>query len=355
MDIQSRKDCLAQIDLFQSFSDKELSTFAENVIEVNFAEGESIFAEGDHGSNMYILLDGSIKIYKNNRYITTITPVDYLGEMSIIEKKPRSATATALTPSHLLEISQQLFKDYLSSQPLSLVSMMKTLSMRIRSDTELIAQEFQKANILIHDMRNRLSSFLLIDLIDDDTLSTESKRFLQIMKESSHDLSEMMNEAMANAKSLKYNQLPIETSINKLILELHNSEFRIHESLQNINIHLDLAPEIRNFNFYPIDVRRVITNLTINAGQASSEHGDIHISTIEKEGFVEVSIKDQGNGIPANIQARIFEPNFTTKSYGNGLGLASCKEIIENKHHGQLSFESSDKGTNFLFTLPLDL
>ncbi len=353
MDLQSRKKCLAQIDLFQSFSDDELSKFAENVTEINLGQGESIFVEGDQGSNMYILLDGTVQIFKNKRFITKLTPIDYLGEMAIIEQKPRSATATAITSVHLLEISRELFKNYLSCQPLSLVSMMKTLSRRIRSDTELMAKEFQQANILIHDMRNRLSAFLLIDLIKDENLSDDSKRFLRIMKDSGNDLSVMMDEAMANAKRLKYEQLPTKSSLNSLLLELQNSEFALHESLQDKNIHLNLDPDLKDFYFYQIDVRRVLTNLAINAGQASPAMSDIQITTNEKDGFVEIFIGDHGSGIPAEIQSKIFEPHFTTKSNGNGLGLASCKEIIENKHHGKLSFDTSKQGTTFFFTLPL--
>jgi nitrogen fixation/metabolism regulation signal transduction histidine kinase len=65
---------------------------------------------------------------------------------------------------------------------------------------------------------------------------------------------------------------------------------------------------------------------------------------------VQISISDNGPGIPESIQARIFQPNFTTKSNGNGLGLAISKHIVEGSG-GRIEFETSPKGTTFYIYL----
>lgn len=65
---------------------------------------------------------------------------------------------------------------------------------------------------------------------------------------------------------------------------------------------------------------------------------------------VQISISDNGPGIPENIQTRIFQPNFTTKSNGNGLGLAISKHIVEGSG-GRIEFETSPKGTTFYIYL----
>ena len=65
---------------------------------------------------------------------------------------------------------------------------------------------------------------------------------------------------------------------------------------------------------------------------------------------VQISISDNGPGIPESIQARIFQPNFTTKSNGNGLGLAISKHIVEGSG-GRIEFETSSKGTTFYIYL----
>ena len=65
---------------------------------------------------------------------------------------------------------------------------------------------------------------------------------------------------------------------------------------------------------------------------------------------VQISISDNGPGIPENIRPRIFQPNFTTKSNGNGLGLAISKHIVEGSG-GRIEFETSGKGTTFFIYL----
>jgi len=75
----------------------------------------------------------------------------------------------------------------------------------------------------------------------------------------------------------------------------------------------------------------------------------------KKNGQAEVQIEDQGCGIPEDLAEKIFEPHYTTKENGNGLGLSSCRQIIEERHGGTLTFRSSPGlGTTFIFTLPLE-
>jgi len=70
-------------------------------------------------------------------------------------------------------------------------------------------------------------------------------------------------------------------------------------------------------------------------------------------GFLKVSVIDKGAGIPEDVQGYLFKDTLTTKKDGNGLGLLSCKSIIEENHQGKLWFETeSGKGTTFHFTLP---
>ena len=97
MDINQRIECLAAIDLFASFTEDELRIFAEKIEEVHFPQSKEIFEEGTLGHDMYVLLEGSLKIFKNNRTIRVISPIDYVGEMAIIEDKPRSATVISNT------------------------------------------------------------------------------------------------------------------------------------------------------------------------------------------------------------------------------------------------------------------
>lgn len=101
-------------------------------------------------------------------------------------------------------------------------------------------------------------------------------------------------------------------------------------------------------------VAQVFVNIIRNALQALENQPQenrtpdiiVVLNAAYSEQEVEISISDNGPGIPADIQPKIFQPNFTTKSNGNGLGLAISKHIIEGTG-GHISFETSDKGTTF--------
>ncbi|HXG73530.1 MAG TPA: nickel-binding protein [Candidatus Nitrosotenuis sp.] len=102
----------------------------------------------------------------------------------------------------------------------------------------------------------------------------------------------------------------------------------------------------------PIKLEVVFTNLIMNAIQAMNNIGQIDIKIIDGSDFVTVQITDTGCGIPENVLPRIFEPLFTTKQTGTGLGLASCKKIIE-QHDGTIKVSSTEGvGTTFRLYLP---
>lgn len=99
-------------------------------------------------------------------------------------------------------------------------------------------------------------------------------------------------------------------------------------------------------------ISQVFNNLIKNALQAieNKENGDIIVILKDLEHEVEISVSDNGPGIPKDIQNKIFSPNFTTKSTGMGLGLAISKNIVESSG-GTIRFTTSEKGTTFFVTL----
>jgi signal transduction histidine kinase len=100
---------------------------------------------------------------------------------------------------------------------------------------------------------------------------------------------------------------------------------------------------------------RVLNNLFKNAIQAIPDNrmGIINISLYRQDDKVMVRVKDNGTGIPPEIQKKVFTPNFSTKNSGTGLGLAICKSIVEG-FSGDIYFETiEDVGTTFYVELPL--
>jgi two-component system, NtrC family, nitrogen regulation sensor histidine kinase NtrY len=107
----------------------------------------------------------------------------------------------------------------------------------------------------------------------------------------------------------------------------------------------------------PNQILRVFNNLIKNSLQAipADRQGsiEIRIDRKEPEGFCEISFRDNGSGIPEDMQTRIFSPNFTTKTAGMGLGLAMVKNIIDSSR-GRIRFETHPgEGTTFYIQLPL--
>lgn len=353
-DMQQRLEILKQVDLFQSLTETELECFARDISEIQIEKESVLFSEGDIGRDMYILAKGSLLIFKKNRRITTISPPDYIGEMSIIEDKPRSATVIAAPGSKMFKITSEQFERYFAERPESLVSMIKTLSRRIRRDNELISAEFARANILIHDMRNTVSAFLLLDLLEKNCQDEKQLKYISLMQRSRRDLAEMMEEALANAKRMHFHKETCNNSLSTLIEELAASDFILHPDLEDKKVELDLCTDLPEFIFSRTDIHRVLANLAINAGQASKAGDLIRIKLSRTQDHAVVAITDQGSGIPEDIQKKIFLPHFTTREHSSGFGLSSCKEIIEEQHGGKLSYETkAGLGTTFTFTLPL--
>lgn len=102
-------------------------------------------------------------------------------------------------------------------------------------------------------------------------------------------------------------------------------------------------------------ISQVMLNLFVNAVQAMPQGGQIKVSSEnipDNSGQVKVTITDTGEGISEDCLARIFEPHFTTKETGSGVGLAASKAIVEN-HGGQIGVKSTvGMGTSFVILLP---
>jgi signal transduction histidine kinase len=106
----------------------------------------------------------------------------------------------------------------------------------------------------------------------------------------------------------------------------------------------------------PQNFDRVIGNLIKNATQAISddnEYGKVLVSTKLTKGKLQISIQDNGVGIPKELADKIFQPNFSTKNSGMGLGLSIVKNIVESAK-GKIWFKTElKKGTTFFIELPL--
>jgi two-component system, NtrC family, sensor histidine kinase HydH len=120
-----------------------------------------------------------------------------------------------------------------------------------------------------------------------------------------------------------------------------------------ISLHLNLAPELRPIAADGELLERALANLLVNAIQASPQGSTVTLKTRPTEHGAEIAVIDRGSGIAPELLEQVFNPFFTTKKDGVGLGLAIVSKIVD-EHGGHLSVKSEPgKGTHFLVDLPI--
>ena len=132
----------------------------------------------------------------------------------------------------------------------------------------------------------------------------------------------------------------------------------VEASLKNHNIELELNCNDIEIYSYPNELFQVIVNLVNNSKDAfvdNNKGGFIKINCYEKDDFVFIDVIDSAGGIPFENPNKVFEPYFTTKDKGTGIGLYMSKMIIEKDMAGILSVENVENGAKFSIKLPKEL
>jgi PAS domain S-box-containing protein len=175
---------------------------------------------------------------------------------------------------------------------------------------------------------------------------------------------ELIDDAVAQATNLSEQILTFARGGNPRLQSccldtLIRGSIAMFSNEPGLRFELDVVEELWPADVDAVQFKQVLHNLLINASQAMPSGGLICIRASNRSveapaerREVEIEIKDQGTGIPQDQLHRVFEPYFTTKANGFGIGLATCYSIIQ-KHHGKLSVESEiGAGSSFRIRLP---
>jgi PAS domain S-box-containing protein len=146
------------------------------------------------------------------------------------------------------------------------------------------------------------------------------------------------------------------TDINHLVLDLIRL-LRDEAVRRNISIKLRLAEDLPQVDLDPIQIQQVLLNLAMNGMDAMANSIGARelaiFSEMDSGNEIMLTVEDRGAGLSPEIAARMFEPFFSNKPHGTGIGLAICRSIIE-EHDGRIwATESSEGGARFQFTIPV--
>ncbi|HKB77934.1 MAG TPA: cyclic nucleotide-binding domain-containing protein [Myxococcales bacterium] len=123
---------LKSIDLFRGLPGEELATIAEIAEEQPFAAGDPVFAEGEPGDALYLLVEGAVKVHRGGEQLAQLGARDVFGEMAVLDSQPRSASVTVLKDAVLLKIGRDDFRDILQERPEIGMGIIQVLSRRLR-------------------------------------------------------------------------------------------------------------------------------------------------------------------------------------------------------------------------------
>lgn len=201
-----------------------------------------------------------------------------------------------------------------------------------------------------HEIRNPLTSMRgYTEYLQLDEENESRKEYLDIILDEINRINTIVEEFMmlAKPKSVTFEEKNIIPTLKHAL-----SLLEFEAKRKRVRLFLDCNLDIIQVECDENHLKQVFINLIKNAIEAMPNGGDIVVDVSILDGSVQISIKDNGVGIPQEKLKKIGEPFFTTKEDGNGLGLMVCFQIIE-KHKGKIYVESEvNKGTTFNILLP---
>jgi PAS domain S-box-containing protein len=210
---------------------------------------------------------------------------------------------------------------------------------------EKMAANERLTRMLAHEIRNPLNNIILsIEQLLAEDKDDSQIGFMDIIHRNAHRINHIISELLNMAKS------------SELLFEMHSLEDIIEESLSvtSDRINLKKINVKKDFPTTPVFIKAdkaklaiAFTNIIINAIEAMDPNGSLTTSVTASGNNYEVSIKDNGPGIPQEYVSKLFDPFFTLKKNGMGLGLTASYSIIQS-HNAKISMQSQvNKGTEF--------
>lgn len=305
--------------------------------------------------------------------VATITPVrDSSGRIVNYVKVARDVTQQLLMESQLRQ-SQKL--EAIGSLAAGIAHEINTPIQFVGNNTHFLSHSFETLLGLLRDS---------LQAIENEVQSgSPNPSFLGVLKERDQADIEYLMKEIPEAIAQSLDGISRVTGIVQAMREFSHpgtdsrSPLDVNRALSGVlavarselknvgEVVTEFDSGIPPIQCYPNEINQVFLNLLVNAAHAISDakergrtKGIIRIRTSHADGMVQVSISDNGTGIPAEIRNQVFDPFFTTKPIGRGTGqgLAIARNSIVQKHGGTLHFETEEgRGTTFIVRLPAEV
>ncbi len=451
---------LRKVPILADLPEAELHRLLSVATPWPVSAGTVFLEEGTPGDRFYFILDGEVEVTRMEGNHRTVLGVQgsggFLSEMSLLEDRPRSASARALTDTELLAVDPADFLDLLTRCPGVTLSMLRTVMARLRSTESAVIEKGRMTGLgtmaagLAHELNNPATAVARSASLLEETLAAWRRRLDRL-----HDLALTEGERAAMTEvdpllstgepwagpgsAFRRNEVEMEAWLrdrgledgwdlaptlaeagwDRLRLEalagrfapphldsvLHwvsaGAEARtlldalkrgsraiadivarvrsyaslgrgpvqdvdVRDSLVNalgmlrgrigprVGVLLDVPVDLPCVEGHGGELGQVWTNLILNAVSAMAGEGALEIRARGSGDGVLVQIIDDGPGIPPEVRPRIFDPFYTTKPEGEGmgLGLAIVHGIVVNGHRGSIRVDSRPGRTAFEVALP---
>jgi signal transduction histidine kinase len=299
---------------------------------------------------------------------------DVVQQMDLIEAE---VSIPLISKGHLIGIinlSYKFNKDFYSHEDIELLTMLANQTAiaienaRLYEDLKKSKSYIRRADRLAslgtltaglaHEIRNPLVAIktftqLLPERLDDEEFRNH---FLNIASGEVDRISSLVNELLdfARPSEPRLDFEDINTVLEGMLLLVSTESKK-----KQICIQKEFTSNLPLIKIDREQIKQVFLNILLNAIEATPENGTIFVKTRtftkpNGERFIQIEFTDTGCGIPEEYLEDIFNPFFTTKTTGSGLGLSISNQIIQD-HKGYISVESRlNKGTSFFINLPLD-
>ncbi|WP_077339327.1 sensor histidine kinase [Pseudocolwellia agarivorans] len=306
-----------------------------------------------------IILDGNGVVVKINDVARQLLDEPILGQpwFDVIKRsfKPRADDWHEVSLNDGRRVKLEITA--LGDQPGQLIMITDLTETRLLQDKlgqlQRLSSLGRMVSTLAHQIRTPLSAAMLYGAnLQNKKLTNESREsFQDKLMTRLHDLEQQVNDMLLFAKSGKQ-QVVEPLSINELLSSSVQSIDAIIKK-ENAQISFSLCEDDCQILGNQSALTGAIQNLVLNSIQVIKEGAKVELSSYCKDGYALISVRDNGKGIDQELADKIFEPFYTSRSQGTGLGLAVVKSVV-NAHQGGVKLLSqAGEGAHFCIHIPL--